>query len=338
MVKWKIEKTLIVGVTAVVMISAGVMAYAGIFHAAPSDPKPATTVVAYNTEGTPLRVSFSSADLVANEAEFVKVVQSEWPQGIQLTPSALTGDLADLNKTGRVKWLSGNLINMNIDGVARDIWVSVPFNYGVQGESTYNQSGEQGTGSQGKPFLVQSISDWWKKGFFVPAPSDAPYLLSSSDLAYIPVIPPGAIRYQPIKDPQAVISWLAGRDSAEADLQYMTMLDQAGKKYNLNPLLLLAITGQEQSFVPEFLDDWTQVIKNPFNVYYSWQDYAPGFMPTAMIAAETVNHMSNGCPAGMNPIEWIDSPANPNDRYAGDTNWWKGVSVFFSILQGVGGN
>lgn len=182
--------------------------------------------------------------------------------------------------------------------------------------------------------FLSSDNDWWMKGFFIPSPSDAPYLLSESDLINVPVIPSAAVRYQPIKNPQSVVTWLAARDSAEAGTQYLNMLDQAGKKYNLNPLLLLAITGQEQSFVPQFLDDWPQVIKNPFNVYYSWQDYAPGFLPAAMIAAETVNHLSSGCPPGMNPIEWVDSPANPDDRYAGDTDWWKGVSVFFSILQG----
>jgi hypothetical protein len=181
------------------------------------------------------------------------------------------------------------------------------------------------------------VSDWWEKGFFVPAPTDAPYLLAVSDLTSVPVIPPQVIRYQPIKNPRAVVGWLAARDSAEAGAAYLYMLDQAGKKYDVNPLLLLATTGQEQSFVPKFIDDWEQVVKNPFNVYYSWRDYAPGFLPSAMVAARTVDHLSAGCPAGVNPIEWIDSPANPNDRYAGDTAWWKGVSVFFSILQGVGG-
>ncbi|MDA8336072.1 MAG: hypothetical protein M0Z41_13995 [Peptococcaceae bacterium] len=291
-----------------------------------------------NTEDTPLRVSFAGADIVADKTALEKVVGSEWPRGTRLPTSGLKGNLADINKAGRVRWLSGNLISMEVGGVARDVWVFVPFDYGVQGDFAHNLDGAQVTsGVHGKPFLVQSRPDWWKNGFFVPAPSDAPYLLSAADLAYVPVIPPAAVRYQPVKDPQAVVDWLAARDSAEAGIEYLTMLDRAGKTYNINPLLLLAITGQEQSFVPKFLDDWPQVIRNPFNVFYSWQGYSPGFLPTAMIAAETVNRLSNGCPAGVNPIEWIDSPANPNDRYAGDTNWWKGVSVFFSILEKVGG-
>ncbi len=66
----------------------------------------------------------------------------------------------------------------------------------------------------------------------------------------------------------------------------------------------------------------------------SWQ--MVGGSSVDSTGTETVNHLSSGCPPGMNPIERVDSPANPNDRYAGDTDWWEGVSVFFSILLGVG--
>ncbi len=313
---------------AAVIIFAGVAAYAMIPRAAPGKQAPMAAMIV-NTEDTPLETSFAGADLVAGEAAFINIVQSEWPAGSPIPAAAVSGVLVDLDKSGRITWLSGNLIGLNMDGVEHAIWVSVP-----PAASSGWADKEQIAGSNGHP--VQTTKDWWIKGFFVPAPSDAPYLLSESDLVNVPVIPPAAVRYQHIKNPQSVVAWLVARDSTEAGAQYLDMLDQAGKKYNLNPLLLLAITGQEQSFVPQFLDDWPQVIKNPFNVYYSWQDYAPGFLPAAMIAAETVNHLSSGCPSGMNPIEWIDSPANPNDRYAGDTDWWEGVSVFFSILLGVG--
>jgi hypothetical protein len=56
-----------------------------------------------------------------------------------------------------------------------------------------------------------------------------------------------------------------------------------------------------------------------------------------MIAAQTVNRLSANCPPGMNPIQWIDSPLNPRYRYAEDTDWWKGVSIFFSQLRQVDG-
>ena len=315
-------------VGAAVIIAAGVATHAMIPRASPSRQTPMAAIIV-NTEDTPLETSFAGADLVAGENAFINIVQSEWPAGSPIPAAVVSGGLVDLDKAGQITWLSGNLISLNMDGAEHDIWVSVP------PDAPSGQAGnEQISGSYGRP--VQTTPDWWMKGFFIPSPSDAPYLLSESDLINVPVIPPAAVRYQPIRNPQSVVAWLAARDSAEAGTQYLNMLDQAGKKYNLNPLLLLAITGQEQSFVPKFLGDWPQVLKNPFNVYYSWQDYAPGFLQAAMIAAETVNHLSSGCPPGMNPIEWVDSPANPNDRYAGDTDWWKGVSVFFSILQGVG--
>ncbi|MFZ5592185.1 MAG: hypothetical protein ACOY81_10315 [Bacillota bacterium] len=128
----------------------------------------------------------------------------------------------------------------------------------------------------------------------------------------------------------SVIAWLSAKSSLQAEQKYLDILEAAGKKYNINPLLLLAITGQEQSFVPSHWPNAEQMLKNPWNVYGSWQDYAPGYERAAMIAARTVNCLSSGCPPGMNPIRWI------NNRYAEDTGWWKGVSIFFDQLLKVG--
>lgn len=121
----------------------------------------------------------------------------------------------------------------------------------------------------------------------------------------------------------------------EAAPGYLKALDEAGKQFDVNPLLLLAITGQEQSFVPVNAYAAREMIKNPFNVYYSWQVFAPGFDKAALIAAQTVKHLSYGCPGGMNPIHWIDSPDNPRSRYAQDTNWWRGVSIFLAQLESL---
>jgi len=146
---------------------------------------------------------------------------------------------------------------------------------------------------------------------------------------------PVSIKYQPINNPAAILTWLKNKNSLLAENEYLVDLDNAGKKYDVDPLLLLAITGQEQSFVPANWSNTEQMIKNPFNVYGSWQLYAPGFAKSAMIAAQTVNRLSADCPLGMDPIHWINSPDNPNCRYAEDTQWWRGVKKFYEELKSL---
>ncbi|NHM28979.1 hypothetical protein G7K71_18820 [Desulfofundulus sp. TPOSR] len=172
---------------------------------------------------------------------------------------------------------------------------------------------------------------------FHARPIGVPYLLTEGQLKHVPAVTPEEIKYRPVNNPEAVIAWLAAKNSMLAERKYLDALDAAGRRYDVNPLLLLAITGQEQSFVPVGASGAMEMIKNPFNVYGSWQVYAPGFEQSAMIAAQTVNRLSANCPPGMNPIQWIDSPLNPRYRYAEDTDWWKGVSIFFSQLRRVDG-
>ncbi|WP_151191815.1 hypothetical protein [Desulfotomaculum copahuensis] len=170
---------------------------------------------------------------------------------------------------------------------------------------------------------------------FHPHPVDVPYLLDDKQLKNVPAVTPAEICYHPVKNPAAVLAWLAARHSMEAAPGYLKALDFAGRQFDVNPLLLLAITGQEQSFVPVDAAGAREMIKNPFNVYYSWQVFAPGFAKAALIASQTVRHLSYGCPAGMNPVHWIDSPRNPRSRYAQDTNWWRGVSIFLTELENL---
>lgn len=173
---------------------------------------------------------------------------------------------------------------------------------------------------------------------FHPHPVDVPYLLDNKQLQDVPAITPAEICYRPIKNPAAVLAWLSARHSMEAAPGYLKALDYAGRQFDVNPLLLLAITGQEQSFVPADAAGAREMIRNPFNVYYSWQVFAPGFAKAALIASQTVRHLCYGCPAGMNPVHWIDSPRNPRSRYAQDTNWWRGVSIFFAQLESLNKN
>ncbi|MQL51838.1 hypothetical protein GFC01_06080 [Desulfofundulus thermobenzoicus] len=159
----------------------------------------------------------------------------------------------------------------------------------------------------------------------------------------VPSYVPEQIAYKPVDaaGEQAVIAWLAARGSALADEAHMQALDAAGKRWNVDPLLLLAITGQEQSFVPKRYSDWSMVEKNPFNVFGSWIRYHPGFDVSAMWAASTVARLSRNCPPGVSVIQWINGFGadgfrdNPAWGYAGDPNWWVGVSRFYSQLQEI---
>jgi len=118
----------------------------------------------------------------------------------------------------------------------------------------------------------------------------------------------------------------------------MQTICNAAQSYNVNPILLVAITGQEESFVPKAWSAWPAIHKNPFNVYYSWMwtnEYRPqwNLTDTAGIAANTVRHkLSTPPPSGEDPFVWINDPKNPWGLYATDRNWSAGVEKFFKSI------
>jgi|GEM_PF-3839780 len=61
--------------------------------------------------------------------------------------------------------------------------------------------------------------------------------IESGGAAYVV---PEEIEYQEI-DPEFIISWLQERNSALATIEFANACIAAGKKYNINPLLLIAI-------------------------------------------------------------------------------------------------
>lgn len=166
------------------------------------------------------------------------------------------------------------------------------------------------------------------------------------------------IVYQPIKNMDAVESFLKNRNSAlVTDPSYMQTLNTIGQQCNLNPLFLVAVTGAEQSFVPTTDSDWRLVIQNPFNVTGgngpgSWETYQPGFAVSANIAARTLANDSLGCPSGWNVVEWIegiepDGSRRPHTNgYAGayaqdasgtNPTWIYNVSTFYAELKQIAG-
>lgn len=130
------------------------------------------------------------------------------------------------------------------------------------------------------------------------------------------------LQYREI-DNQQLVSYLENKNSSLARIETVETLVQVASTYNVNPLLLIAITGQEQGFVPKDHEDADLMVNNPFNVYESWLDYNTDFENACKIAAGTVVKLSEGRPEDVDPIQWI------NRKYAEDDKWHEGVTYFF---------
>ncbi|CAM3982693.1 murein hydrolase activator EnvC family protein [Alicyclobacillus pomorum] len=143
-----------------------------------------------------------------------------------------------------------------------------------------------------------------------------------------------SLQYQPIA-PTALYAYVRSRNSTFS-LQDIETICAAAQRYNVNPALLIAITGQEQHFVPPG-PDADMIRNNPFNVFYSWQVYNTNLADTANIAADTLRHkLSAPPPAGEDPILWINDPRNPWGIYATDPNWAYGVrAIFKDIMKSI---
>lgn len=123
--------------------------------------------------------------------------------------------------------------------------------------------------------------------------------------------------------PLATLSeWLKARQSALSEATALQVLDLAAKHYNIDLLLLVAVAGQEQGFVPTTHPKAHLMLNNPFNVYGSWTLYNTDLKDAATIAARTLDVHRQGCPHLKNPYQWI------NRNYAQDPLWWRGVQHF----------
>lgn len=136
---------------------------------------------------------------------------------------------------------------------------------------------------------------------------------------------PTELRYHPI-DRDKLISYLNGKNSILADKDYMNAIMDAAKQFDIHPLLLFAITGQEQGFVPRTHRQANEIANNPFNVFHSWKEFNTTIAESAEIASRTIVRLSKDKPADMDPIQWI------NREYAEDPNWHKGVRSIFNAL------
>lgn len=153
--------------------------------------------------------------------------------------------------------------------------------------------------------------------------------ITGSGQRYVPVIAPQKLKYEDI-DPDWLVGWLKKKKSALASLQFVQACIKAGKKYDVNPLLLVAVTGQEQSFCP--LGSSIAMLNNPWNVFGNWQNTDLSVEKSAMYAAECIARLSSHRPANIHPVAWLNSQQNPSGMYATDPLWWMGVSYFFQQL------
>lgn len=137
---------------------------------------------------------------------------------------------------------------------------------------------------------------------------------------------PGHLQYKPIEQ-EALKVYLKKKNSLLCEEPYFSAIIKAAKEFDINPLLLFAITGQEQAFVPKDHDQAQNMANNPFNVFTSWQKYNTNIHDTSRIAARTIANASKNRPPAEDPIRWI------NKKYAEDPNWWVGVSKIFTSLE-----
>ena len=142
---------------------------------------------------------------------------------------------------------------------------------------------------------------------------------------------PGIPKYFEYKDisTENLKNFLNSKNSILADEPYFSAILKSSKDFNLNPLILFAITGQEQHFVPKSEKDAKKIANNPFNVFHSWQEYNTNIKDSSTIAARTVVNLCKDRPPKEDPFKWI------NQKYSGDKNWWKGVKAIYEELNAI---
>ncbi|MFD0670224.1 hypothetical protein [Cohnella sp. GCM10027633] len=139
---------------------------------------------------------------------------------------------------------------------------------------------------------------------------------------------PPRLRYAEIDEP-AVKSYLRGRDALLAEEPYFGAIVASAKAHDVHPLLLFALTGQEQGFVPETAKHARDIANNPFNVFHSWEAYNTDIHDSADIAARTIANLGKKRPEGYEPFSWF------NTTYAEDPLWSDGVRRIFEKLSGL---
>lgn len=128
---------------------------------------------------------------------------------------------------------------------------------------------------------------------------------------------------------KSVYTYLESKNSKLIEKDYLTTIETLSEKYYINPLLLLAIIGQEQGFVPADNTDANEIINNPYNVFVSWKKYNTNFEDATVICLNTINTALRNRPANTDLIDFL------NDKYSEDKNWSNGVKSIYNALQSL---
>ncbi len=126
-----------------------------------------------------------------------------------------------------------------------------------------------------------------------------------------------------------IYKYLITKNSMLTSHTYLDTIIQKSKNSNVNPLLLIAIIGQEQGFVNKDSENAIEIIRNPYNVYGSWIDYNTSFEDATQICLNTIVNSAKERPPEYELIKWL------NTTYAEDEKWSIGVEKIFTKLQVV---
>ena len=120
------------------------------------------------------------------------------------------------------------------------------------------------------------------------------------------------------------------RDGLIGDSDHFNQILHKAYINDIDPLLLLAIIGQEQAFVPNTEVAQTQIINNPYNVFHSWKVYNTNLRDSTQVAINTIKNRLAIKPMGISPFEWL------NHTYAEDQAWHVGVKSIYEHLVLIG--
>lgn len=143
-----------------------------------------------------------------------------------------------------------------------------------------------------------------------------------------------SLRYHSIS-PTKLYAFVKNKGSAFT-LNDIETICNVAKSYNVNPALMVAITGQELSFVQNGTPSESEKLVNPFDVFGSYALYHTTLAQSAAYAAQIIQvKLSVAPPAGINPIIWINDVHNHAGQgvYATDPHWAYGVRTFFHEVE-----
>ena len=123
---------------------------------------------------------------------------------------------------------------------------------------------------------------------------------------------------------------LLHRNGLIGQSEHYNLIIQMAKFNDVDPLLLFAIIGHEQAFVPLDAAYRDKIIHNPYNVYHSWVDYNTNLVDATQIAINTIKIRLKTKPSNTSSFEWL------NLIYAEDPNWHLGVKAMYNHLCVIG--